>query len=122
MLLSTLLIALVLVAGLAAWLLLRRRPMCKLSLRTGDGTGAEFAIRGGEATIGSRDGQTVVVSHPSVSGLHATLKLEEGMFVLRDHSSRGTRVNGEEVHEAVLRSGDLIRLGESVDLIFTRLT
>jgi pSer/pThr/pTyr-binding forkhead associated (FHA) protein len=122
MLLSTLLIALVLVTGLVAWLLLRRRPMCKLSLRAGNGTGVEFAIRGGEATIGSREGQTVVVSHPAVSSLHATLTLEDGMFVLRDRSRLGTQVNGQAVRETVLRSGDLIRLGDSVDLIFTRLT
>lgn len=97
----------------------KRRPLCTLTLREGQGLGLAFPITTPEATIGSEEGQTVVISHPKVSRLHAVLHLEDGRFVLRDKSHHGTRVNSEPVKEVVLRSGDLIRLGESVDVIFT---
>ena len=108
------------VALLVAWRI-RSRPVAKLTLREGDGPGLEFPLRPGRVTIGSEEGRTVVVSHPKVSGLHATLLLEDGRFVLQDRSKRGTRVNGKAVEEADLHSGDLIRLADSIDLIFTRL-
>jgi pSer/pThr/pTyr-binding forkhead associated (FHA) protein len=111
----------VLAAALAAWRL-RPRPVAKLTLREGDGPGLEFPLSGRPATIGSEEGRTVVVSHPRVSGLHATLSRDDGgRFVLHDRSKRGTKVNGEPVREAVLESGDLIRLADSIDLIFTLL-
>jgi len=100
----------------------RPRPVAKLTLRQGSGPGPEFLIQGRESTIGSEESRTVVVSHPKVSGLHATLTLEaDGRFVLRDSSKRGTKVNGRDITEKVLSSGDLIRLADSIDLIFTRL-
>jgi pSer/pThr/pTyr-binding forkhead associated (FHA) protein len=100
---------------------LRPRPIGKLTLREGQSLGLDFPITTRETTIGSEEGQTVVISHPRVSRRHAVLSYEGGRFVLRDCSQHGVRVNGDPVREAVLRSGDLIRLGESVDVIFTRL-
>jgi hypothetical protein len=97
-----------------------RRPLCRLTLREGGGLGLDFPITAPEASLGSEEGCTVVISHPRVSRRHAVLTLEGGEFVLRDHSAHGTRVNGSPVKETVLRSGDLIRLGDSVDVIFTR--
>lgn len=106
--------------GLAAWAV-RSRPVAKLTLREGAGPGLEFPLRPGQITIGSEEGRTVVVSHPKVSSLHATLLLEPGRSVLHDRSKQGTRVNGAPVEEVDLHSGDLIRLADSIDLIFTRL-
>ena len=111
--------AVALVAALLWWRRRNGRPLCVLTLREGQALGLEFPIRTAAATIGSQEGQTVVISHPKVSREHAVLSQEDGHFVLRDRSHHGTRVNSEPVKEAVLRSGDLIRLGESVDLIFT---
>lgn len=107
-------------AAVAAWKI-RTRPVAKLTLRDGSGPGLEFPLRRGQVTIGSEEGRTVVVSHPKVSGLHATLLLENGRYLLHDRSKRGTRVNGRPVEETELHSGDLIRLADSIDLIFTRL-
>lgn len=115
------LLAALLLAGLLAWRRLRPRPLFKLTLREGSRAGVEFVIRTPTASIGSADGQTVVVSHPKVSQRHALLELADGKVRLRDTSRYGTRVNGEAAKEAELHSGDLIRLGDSVDLIFTRL-
>ena len=107
--------------GAGLWYFLGRRPLCKLAIREGDGVGLEFIICTRTVTIGSEDGQTVTVSHPRVSRHHATLRLEDGRFMLQDRSEQGTRVNGSAITEAELKSGDLISLGDSVDLIFTRL-
>jgi pSer/pThr/pTyr-binding forkhead associated (FHA) protein len=121
MLIALAVLAVAVLAAVLWWLFLRPRPICKLTLREGDGVGLEFLITDRAATIGSEEGQTVTVSHPRVSRQHAVLNLEDGQFVLRDRSKQGTRVNGQQVSEAVLRSGDLISLGDSIDLIFTRL-
>ncbi len=109
-------------AGAGMWWWLRSRPLAKLALREGATTGLEFPLSARETTIGSDAGQMVVVSHPRVSRHHAVIaRTEEGTFVLRDRSKHGTTVNGEPVSERPLTSGDLIRLADSVDLIFTRL-
>jgi pSer/pThr/pTyr-binding forkhead associated (FHA) protein len=109
------------VAAIAAWFALRPRALAKLTLKEGREIGLDFPIFGKSTTIGSEEGQTVVISHPRVSRLHADLDFEDGQFVLRDRSKQGTTVNGQPVTETTLRSGDLIRLAESVELIFTRL-
>ncbi len=100
---------------------LHRRHRFKLTLREGAGDGLEFPVSAKEVTIGSEEGHTVVISHPKVSRLHATLTLEDGRYVLRDRSKRGTSINGKAADEVALRSGDLISLADSVDLIFTRM-
>jgi pSer/pThr/pTyr-binding forkhead associated (FHA) protein len=110
------------VAAVAGWLLLRRRPMAKLTLLESDAPGLEFTVRDRMTSIGREESRTVTVSHPLVSRHHADLILRDGTFVLRDRSTRGTHVNGEPIQESVLKSGALIRLAESVELIFTRLS
>ena len=60
----------------------------------------------------SRDGCEVRVNHPSVSRRHCELTWLADTLFVRDLDSRhGTRVNGQLVHEAVLRSGDELSLG-----------
>ena len=108
--------------GVLGWWLLHPRPLAKLSMLERGTMGVEFPLSSKETTIGSEAGQEVVVSHPRVSRHHAViLRTEEGQFMLRDRSRQGTSVNGVTVREKVLRSGDLIRLADSVDLVFTRL-
>ncbi len=114
-------VVVLLAVGWIAWRRFRPRPLFKLTLREGSQAGMEFLIRSPVATVGSAEGQTVVVSHPKVSQSHVVLELTNGTVRLRDRSRYGTRVNGEIAQEAELHSGDLIRLGDSVDLIFTRL-
>jgi hypothetical protein len=107
------------VAAGVFWLALRPRPRATLAIREGTALGEEFPL-GRKATIGRGEGETIVVSHPRVSRVHAEIAYEDGGFVLRDRSKHGVLVNGEPVTEAVLRSGDLISLADAVDLIFTR--
>ena len=57
----------------------------------------------------------LIVNDPSVSRLHAMLFFDEtGVGILDLVSRNGTKVNGREVETCRLKSGDEIRLGETV--------
>jgi serine phosphatase RsbU (regulator of sigma subunit)/pSer/pThr/pTyr-binding forkhead associated (FHA) protein len=67
-------------------------------------------------TIGRLTGADVHVGRTDVSREHAEILTENGLSRLFDKkSSYGTFVNGERITEAVLRPGDVIRLGQSED-------
>jgi len=54
-----------------------------------------------------------VLADITVSRRHAELVLRDGRWILRDlGSSNGTWVNGRQVVEAEVRSGDLVVLGD----------
>src|SRR4051812_15628983 len=56
---------------------------------------------------------TVVLADVTVSRRHAELVLRDGCWILRDlGSSNGTWVNGRQVVEAEVRSGDRVVLGD----------
>lgn len=64
-------------------------------------------------TIGSDPGNSIVLSHPSVSAFHATLVEEPGGHTISDQGSElGVMVNGEAVAEQALQNGDRILLGQ----------
>jgi serine phosphatase RsbU (regulator of sigma subunit) len=62
-------------------------------------------------TIGRRAECDLCVSNRGVSREHAEIALEQGRYILRDHSSTGTFVNDAAIKEAPLAHGDRIRLG-----------
>jgi len=67
-------------------------------------------------TIGRRTEADVHLSEHDVSRQHAEILTENGASRLCDKKSKlGTFVNGERITEAVLRPGDVIRLGQSED-------
>jgi pSer/pThr/pTyr-binding forkhead associated (FHA) protein len=54
-----------------------------------------FEIAEGTNTIGRRDGSDIVISDPYISGSHAELVAENGVFTITDvGSTNGTFVNG----------------------------
>jgi pSer/pThr/pTyr-binding forkhead associated (FHA) protein len=68
--------------------------------------------------IGRRRDNDVILDHPGVSRHHAQLRLRFGRYMLFDlGSTRGTMVNGQPIREAVLQSGDVIRMAD-VTLIY----
>ncbi|NNE44819.1 MAG: FHA domain-containing protein, partial [Gemmatimonadetes bacterium] len=117
--------AAVVVVAVAAFIWRRTHPRAwgKLALREGNAAGLEFPLSGRVVSIGSEEGRDVMVSNPKVSAFHATLtRGDGGAVVLHDRSRSGTVVNGTAVEdETELRSGDLIRLADSIDLMFTQL-
>lgn len=64
-------------------------------------------------TIGRHPESMVVLTCPSSSGRHATIKQrDDGCYVQDLGSSNGTRVNGAEIEEAKLKDGDRVGFGD----------
>ncbi len=72
----------------------------------------------GSLTIGRDDSAELTVPFEGVSRQHAELTVQAGATHLRDlGSTNGTAVNGAEISQVVLESGDRIQLG-SVEFEF----
>ncbi len=73
----------------------------------------DLPLPGGPLRIGRGDEPGLLrIEHPSVSTLHAEVRMVDGAAVLRDlQSVNGTFVNGNRITEHALQEGDLIQLG-----------
>jgi pSer/pThr/pTyr-binding forkhead associated (FHA) protein len=75
-------------------------------------SGSTLPLRAAENVLGRTDDNDIVLEHRSVSRNHAKLVREgERVRILDLKSANGVLVNGEEVEQHVLRSGDVIELG-----------
>ena len=75
---------------------------------------AAAILHGDESVIGRSDYSSILIPHPSVSRLHATIFHKDGKSFIRDLGSRnGTYVNGARVNEkpVLIEIGDEIRIG-----------
>ncbi len=62
------------------------------------GDGTEYIINPGENTVGRRPSNAIAVPDPYISGSHAVITSEEGVFTLTDlGSTNGTFVNGDKL-------------------------
>jgi len=92
-------------------------PVGPVSLATLQGAAGTFTILNGQEIKAGRDANHcgIVFNEPRVSGVHATLKLENGQLLIRDeNSNNGTLVNNLRLTPAVwspVPSGSLLRLG-----------
>lgn len=76
-------------------------------------------LRGEESVIGRSDYSSILIAHPSVSRVHASITQREGKTFIQDLGSRNhTFVNGQQVDETPVSIdiGDTIRIG-TVDCI-----
>ena len=80
----------------------------------------EFELTKSEIIIGREDSVDITIPASAVSRRHARLLLEGENYVLEDlGSSNGTFVNDEElVQRRPLKSGDKIRLGQIINLVY----
>ena len=93
-----------------------RQPV--LESITAELEGRRFSIHPGRQTIGRLASNDIVVSGPSVSSSHAWITNQQGRCVLMNTlSTNGTFVNGKRIHQAALKHGDRVRLGQ-VELVF----
>jgi len=92
----------------------------KLIMRAGAEQGKEFPLEKSELVIGRDQGNDIVIIDPEVSRRHARVFLQGGSYVIEDlGSTNGTYVNGQRLTGPyVLRSGELINLGEHVSLLY----
>lgn len=83
--------------------------------------GRRFTLRAGRQTIGRRKDNDIVLDEPSVSSSHAWILNQQGQHVIMNMlSTNGTLVNDQRVHEATLKHGDRVRLGQAEFVFLTR--
>lgn len=76
--------------------------------------GGESSLGFGCVRVGRQRHADLVIAEKTVSRHHADICYESGRYVVYDHSSNGTWVNGTLVVVAQpLRSGDTVRFGEA---------
>ena len=79
-----------------------------------------------QITIGRNAQSTIVVDaqYNTVSGNHATISYDGVAYILQDHSTNGTYVNGNRIHHAScqIRLGDHITLGTQYVLNMNEVT
>ncbi len=93
-------------------------------MRSGPMTGKTFPIEEEENILGRDLANEIIISDPEVSRRHARFFIrDENVYVEDLGSTNGTFLNGERISNAQqLRSGDVITLGESVVLVFEKIT
>ena len=79
-----------------------------------------------QITIGRNAQSTIVVDaqYNTVSGNHATISYDGAAYILQDHSTNGTYVNGNRIHHTScqIRLGDHITLGTQYVLNMNEVT
>lgn len=92
----------------------RAHLACYLLYIDDDGNDAEVRVERDRdpVLIGRREGATLKVHNPSVSGKHATVGWKDEEVEVRDlGSSNGTFINGERIRRGVINDGDVLRCG-----------
>jgi len=92
--------------------------MARLVVISKSVTAPPLELGGGWVTIGRADGNTLQIVETSVSGRHCEVRLQGEELSVRDLlSTNGTFVDGKKISEAVLKLGQMLRVGD-VDLRF----
>jgi CheY-like chemotaxis protein len=90
--------------------------MPKLVVLTGSLAGLSLELSANWTTIGRAEGNTFQIADTSISGRHCEILLRgEDVLVGDLNSTNGTFIKGERVTKAILRPGQILRLGQ-VDL------
>jgi CheY-like chemotaxis protein len=90
--------------------------MARLVILTEGLTGLPHELSVNSTTVGRAEGNLFQIIEPSVSGRHCEILLRGSEVVVRDlKSTNGTFIQGERITEAVLKPGQVLRLGR-VDL------
>ena len=92
----------------------------QLTVQLGPEIGIVHALTGDLVTIGRYTGNTIIIPDEQVSRVHARLtKAGDGYNIEDLDSSNGLFVNSVRVaHPTPLASGDLVRLGTSVVMLY----
>lgn len=86
--------------------------MAKLILNPGEPTAIEFPLKPGLNRVGRHETNDLTIPHPSVSGSHCEVRVEDGEATIRDlDSTNGTFVEETRVREARLSNGQVLTFG-----------
>jgi len=87
--------------------------MAKLVVLSEGFTGLTCELKVDKTTVGRLDDNAFQISEPSVSSHHCELTRRGAELLVKDlNSTNGTFINGEKVVEAVLKPGQILRLGQ----------
>src|SRR5258707_15840708 len=87
--------------------------MAKLVVLSAGMTGRTHELKVDKTTIGRVEDNTFQIAEPSVSSHHCELHLRGNEILVKDlNSTNGTFINGEKVSESVLKTGQVLRLGQ----------
>jgi hypothetical protein len=112
-------LAALVLGSLASGLLLRPRRLFTLQVEGGPEEGCRYEVYAAPLTLGAAEGNDVTLAETCVSRNHAVLERRgRGVEIVDLNSENGTFVNGERVSRRVLADGDVISLGNDVDLAF----
>lgn len=90
--------------------------MAKLVLLSEGLTGRTYELKTDKTTVGRVSDNTFEIPEASVSSHHCEIHLRGGEVFIKDlDSTNGTFINGEKISEAVLKPGQILRLG-TVDM------
>jgi hypothetical protein len=82
---------------------------------SGDQKGEDFRLHDGKNSVGSGPDAQITFKDSTVSGQHASIRYEDGKFMLTDlDSSNGTYLNDRKIVREELKDNDMIRFGEVV--------
>src|SRR5262245_59619502 len=86
--------------------------MAKLVLLSEGLTGRSYELKTEKTTVGRVSDNAFEIPEASVSSHHAEIHLRGNDVLIKDlNSTNGTFINGEKVTEAILKPGQLLRLG-----------
>jgi predicted component of type VI protein secretion system len=89
-------------------------PKAQLVILRGPQAGEKILLKPGTNLFGREEG--FILQDGRVSRRHAQIQNVQNEFILVDlHSTNGTFVNGDQIHQSVLlQHGDSIRLGDTI--------
>lgn len=86
--------------------------MPRLVLLTEGFTGRSFELKSERSTVGRLEDNTFQIPAPSVSGHHCELIVSDDTLTIKDlDSTNGSYVNGEQISEATIKLGEIVRFG-----------
>lgn len=87
--------------------------MSKLVILNQGMTGRTFELTAERTTVGRVEDNAFEIADGSVSSHHAEIVLRGNEIVIKDlNSTNGTYINTEKITEAVLKPGQILRLGQ----------
>jgi len=87
--------------------------MAKLVVLSEGFTGLSCELKVDKTTVGRLEDNAFQIAEPSVSSHHCELTRRGAELLVKDlNSTNGTFINGEKVAEAVLKPGQILRLGQ----------
>lgn len=87
--------------------------MAKLVVLTEGFVGTSFELKAERTTVGRLEDNNFQIAEPSVSSHHCEVIVRGSEVVVKDlNSTNGTFINGQPTKEAVLKTGQVLRLGQ----------